>query len=86
MKDSKRDQGQVNWCKPDKSAKKRKGKKKKSVAVEPVQQPVHLNVTVICTPEMAQDMMRALLGQQDNTIESAIDMEWEACEDGEAEK
>ena len=85
MKDSKRDQGQVNWCKPDKSAKKRKGKKKKSAAVEPVQQPVHLNVTVICTPEMAQEMMRALLGKQDLS-ENVIDVEWEVCEDGEAEK
>ena len=85
MKDSKRYQGQVNWCKPDKSAKKRKDKKNKSVAVEPVQQPVHLNVTVICTPEMAQEMMRALLGKQDEN-ENVIDVEWEVCEDGEAQK
>lgn len=85
MKDSKTDRGQVNWCKPDKSAKKRKGKKKKSVAVEPVQQPVHLNVTVICTPEMVQEMMRALLGKQDED-ENVIDVEWEVCEDGETQK
>lgn len=85
MKDSKRDRGQVNWCKPDKSAKKRKGKKNKSVAVEPVQQPVHLNVTVICTPEMAQKMMRALLGKQYEN-ENVIDVDWEVCEDGEAQE
>lgn len=85
MKDSKRDPGQVNWCKPDKSAKKRKGKKKKSVAVEPVQQPMHLNVTVICTPEMAQEMMRALLGKQDAN-KNVIDVDWEVCEDGEAQE
>ena len=84
MEDRKRDQGQVNWCKPDKSAKKRKDKKKKSVAVEPVQQ-VHLNVTVICTPEMVQEMMRTLLGKQDED-ENVIDVEWEVCEDGEAQK
>lgn len=84
MEDRKRDQGQVNWCKPDKSAKKRKDKKKKSVAVEPVQ-PVHLNVTVICTPEMVQEMMRTLLGKQDED-ENVIDVEWEVCEDGEAQK
>ena len=85
MKDSKRYQGQVNWCKPDKSAKKRKDKKKKSVAVEPVQQSVHLNVTVICTPEMAQEMMRALLGKQDEN-ENVIDVDSEVCEDGEAQE
>lgn len=85
MKDRKRDHGQVNWCKPDKSVKKRKGKKKKSVAVEPVQQPVHLNVTVICTPEMVQEMMRTLLGKQDEN-ENVIDVEWEVCEDGEAQE
>lgn len=84
MEDRKRDQGQVNWCKPDKSAKKRKDKKKKSVAVEPVQS-VHLNVTVICTPEMVQEMMRTLLGKQDEA-ENVIDVEWEVCEDGEAQK
>ena len=84
MEDRKRDQGQVNWCKPDKSAKKRKDKKKKSVAVEPVQ-PVHLNVTVICTPEMVQEMMRTLLGKQDED-ENVIDVEREVCEDGEAQK
>ena len=81
MKDSKRYQGQVNWCKPDKSAKKRKVKKNKSDPVEPV----HLNVTVICTPEMAQEMMRALLGKQDEN-ENVIDVEWEVCEDGEAQE
>ena len=75
----------MNWCKPDKPAKKRKGKKKKSVAVEPVQQPVHLNVTVICTPEMVQEMMRTLLGKQDED-ENVIDVEWEVCEDGETQK
>ncbi len=58
---------------------------KKSVAVEPVQQPMHLNVTVICTPEMAQEMMRALLGKQDEN-ENVIDVDWEVCEDGEAQE